>query len=149
MKTTVKQPRFVRQQLGSHKYTNSCMISNIFAFGAWVFQQFSFPTMANVFCLNGGPARAPICRRVRQDAPQRRPKTPPSCPKTPPRRPKKPQEASKTRCRWFLGPKLPIENMKNPAGFPIFSLSGRWVSNNFRSRPSTSPHVQKSAPGRP
>ena len=68
------------------------MISNIFAFGAWVFQQFSFPTMANVFCLNGGPARAPIWRRVPQDAPQRRPKTPPICHKTPPICPKMPQK---------------------------------------------------------
>ena len=87
------------------------MISNIFAFGAWVFQQFSFPTMANVFCLNGGPARAPICRRVPQDAPQRRPKTPPICPKTSPRRPKKPQEASIPQCRWFLGPKKGTSNI--------------------------------------
>jgi len=149
MKTTLKGPRFVRQQLGSHKYTNSCMISNIFAFGAWVFQQFSFPTMANVFCLNGGPARAPICRRVPQDAPQRRPKTPPICPKTPPRRPKKPQEASKTRCRWFLGPqKKDIENIQIPTGFPIFSLSGRWVSNNFRIRlkPTCCPRRPKTSP---
>ena len=104
--------------------------------------------MANVFCLNGGPARAPICRRVRQDAPQRRPKTPPSCPKTPPRRPKKPQEASKTRCRWFLGPKMPIENMKIPAlGFQQSSLSTK--TNVLPTAAQNEPKALQNTHGRP
>ena len=68
MKATVKGPHFVRQQLGSHKYTNSCKISNIFAFGALGFQQFSFPTKVKRFLLlHGGPERSPYTEERPQD----------------------------------------------------------------------------------
>ena len=139
---------------GHRKYTNSCRISNIFALGALGFQQFSDPTKASDDGKRFLPQRRPSTSpHMQKSAPGRAPKTAQDAPNMPQDASKTPQEAPRgiqsamSVVSWVQ--KMDIGNIQIPAGFPIFSLSGRWVSNNFRSRPSTSPHVQKSAPGRP
>ena len=67
------RPRFGPPQLRSQKYTNSCRISNILAFGASDFQQSSLSTKTNVFCV---PTAAQGEPRGLQDA-QGRSKTSP------------------------------------------------------------------------
>ena len=110
--------------------------------------------MANVFSLNGGPARAPICRRVPQDAPQRRSKTLHHAPRRLQDAPRSPKRHPKRDVGGFLGPNMEIINVKIPARFPILSLSGHWVSKKicFRLKSSvfcSSTAAQNEAPAPP